>query len=113
MEVKYKKPADRQRALFNKKSNAVEIVDAFAADELTFILHQTLSRGAKYAVVLVFAEDDLLIFDKDLHLIMLCNIQRSSQFDGKDDSAQLIDLSNNTCRFHNQLNPFHLCVFLL
>jgi hypothetical protein len=74
----------------------VEIINTFIANKLAFVLHQSLCGGTEHAVVLIFLEDDLVVFNEDFHLIVLSNIQRAPQLDGKDDSAQFIHLSDNS-----------------
>ena len=92
-------------------SDSVEIIDALIADILAFVLDQTLHGGTEYAAVLILTKDDLITLNVNLHFVMLCDVQCSTQFNGKNDSAQFIHFADDSRRFHNQPNLSILCVF--
>ena len=67
--------------------HAMEVIDTLVANEFALVLHQVLRRGAEHAAVLVFLKNDAIVFNKNLHFIVLRDIQSSSKLDGENDSA--------------------------
>lgn len=93
--------------------NIAHILNTFHADISAVVADQAAGRTTENAGRLVFFQDHLIIIQVDLQLITFRNIQGAAQFDGKYDSAQLINFSNDSSRFHVATLSFDLFQMLL
>ena len=81
----------------------LEFLDAIGADVLAVYLLDPVGVSAENTSRLIFLEHDGFSVDIDFEGISDLNIQRTSQLDGQNDPAKLINLPNNASCFHRNL----------
>ena len=99
-----KSPDLRSGDFFQLRSELfVHGADAVGADVLALVVDDVLRVVAEDAGRLILAQDDGLTIHEDLDAVLLLDTERSSQLDGKHDTAELVNFSNNTGRFHKSV----------
>ena len=61
---------------------------------------------AEYAGGMIFLQDDAVIIGEDLDGILYLNVHCFTDFNGENDSTQLVYFSYHSCGFHNMQVPF-------
>ena len=84
-----------------------ELVNAVGADVLTSVLDDAFHVVAENAGCLIFAKNNILSFNIYLQCILLCDVQCAAHLYGEDYTAQLINLTDNSGRFHSDCS-FHI-----
>ena len=83
-----------------------QLLDAFLADILSAVGNQAPGGSAEEAGRLKFLQNDPVIFHKNLQFIPFFNVQRAAQLNRQNNSAQIINLANNSRRLHLYISPF-------
>ncbi len=73
-----------------------QVCNAVTANLFAFERYDIIRIAAENTAGSVFLKNDLIIFYKDLNAVAGLYIQRASCFNGKNNSAQLINLSYNS-----------------
>jgi len=77
-----------------------ELLHAVRADVLASVVFDISAVAAEDAGRLILLENNGFAIDIDFDSVLLCDVERAAQFDGQNDSAELVDLSDDTCGFH-------------
>lgn len=77
-----------------------ETVCAAFADKLALIFDQAFVTAADDAVGLVFFQNYAVALYKNFNSVLLSQGKGSSDFDGENDTTQLVELAYNTGGFH-------------
>lgn len=88
--------------------NSGKVSDTILADLLAAVIRQASGRTAENTVRFMLTEDDLVTVQMNFQFVAFSNIQGSTKFNGKYDTAQLIHFSDDTCRFHINRPPLRL-----
>jgi len=75
----------------------LESIDTVLADKLALEESNVVSVAAEDAGGLIFLKNYLIFINENLDSVSLLDVHCVSDLDGKNDSAQLVDLSYNTC----------------
>jgi hypothetical protein len=97
---------EKSTILTAKTLDFAHILNAFHANIPTMVGDQIMGRATKHAAMLTLLQNDLIIVQIDLQFVTLCNIQSATQLNRENDSAQFINLANNTSRFHIASHSF-------
>ena len=82
-----------------------QIASAVVADALILVKGNLLIAAAEDTAGLVLAQNDGIALGVNLQRITASHVQRLAQFDGQSDSAQIVDMSDNTGGFHKNVPP--------
>lgn len=82
------------------------ILNALHADISAMVADKTAGRTAENAGRFILLKNHFVIIQVNFQFIPFRNIQGAAQFNGKNNSAQLINSSNDTSRFHVATLPF-------
>ena len=74
---------------------------AFFANDLSFKNLSFIQASAKNTRGLIFFQDDGIFVHKNFNGILCAERKIFSDFNGKNDSSEFINASDNSCRFHN------------
>lgn len=74
----------------------VQVMDAIHTDIFSVIIYQIAGARTEDAGRLIFLQNDLILIQINLYLIPLCDIQRTTQLNGKYNSSQIIKFTNDT-----------------
>ena len=80
----------------NQSELLLDLCKTIWANTLTVVINDIVSIGAENARGLVLLENDSVAVNKYFKRILLVDIQILSDAHGKNDSTQLVDLSNDT-----------------
>ena len=83
----------------------IQLCQAFEANILPLKNMTLLCASAENTPILVLFENDGCSVHINLQRILLCNIQRAAQLCRQNDSAELVNLSYDSGRFHTY-SPF-------
>ena len=81
---------------------------ACAADVFPLVVDDVLGTVAENAGRLKLFQDDRVFGNEDLQRIALGDVKRSPQFDGKNDTSQLVHLAYDAGRFHVGTSSDHV-----
>lgn len=76
---------------------AFDLCDAILADELALDAFDVIRAAAEYARRLVLFKDDLFLVYKYFNRVTVVDTEILADLDRKNESAQLIDSSDNAC----------------
>ena len=94
-------PFDRRSVFSSDRLYLVfQLFDAVRADVLSLVVNDILCAVAENACRMIFVKDDIISVYKYLKRVSLCDVQSASKLYRKDNTSELINLSNNTGRFH-------------
>lgn len=68
-------------------------------DVLIFVVHDVLGVPAEDAGGLIFAQNNGRAFHIDFQCVLLRNIKSTTKFDGKHDTTQFVNFSDNASGF--------------
>ena len=74
-----------------------QLLHAVGADVLAAVVLDVPAVTAEDAGRLVLLENNGLAVDIDFDSVLLRDVQRAAQLDGQNDSAELVDLSDDAC----------------
>ena len=85
----------------NCRSKALlDLAEAFRTEPLSLELGDTEVTAAEGAGRVIFGEYDSVALDEDLDGIVVRDVHLLSHFLGDNYSAELVDVSDNSCSFH-------------
>ena len=79
-----------------------ELLQAIGAYELAHIGFDVAGIAAENTGGVILLENDLVILHEDFQRIAYRDVESSSQFDGKDNTSKLVQLTDDTGRFHTE-----------
>ena len=79
----------------------LDLIEAIGADAFAVEEDDIVSVVAENAGGVIFLQNDAVVVGEDLDRVLYFNIHCFADLDGEDDSAQLVDLSDHSRRFHN------------
>ena len=85
---------------FLESFSCLQVVETFFADELALVKLRVFSAAAENARRLVFFQYDGIFVYEDFNGILAGKRKILSDFDGKNDSSEVIDASDDSCGFH-------------
>ena len=96
-------------ALFLKLKKATKIsklflklFDTSGANALAVKINDIVNVVAEYASGLILLKDYLIVIGENFDSVLGLYIQNVTDLDGKNDSSEFIDLTNNSSRFHGK-----------
>ena len=93
-------PSERTFFVSPKNNLSISVFDflyAIFADELAVEALNVVSVAAENAGRLILFENNGFAIDIDFDSVLLRDVKRAAQLDGQNNSAELVDLSDNTC----------------
>lgn len=78
----------------------LHLFNAGCTDALAVEINDIVNLVAENAGGLILLQNDLVFVNENFNRVLLLNVQGLSDFDGKNDSAQLVYLANDSRRFH-------------
>ena len=87
-----------ERSVF--KVAVLQLAEAFFADDLAMEKLGIVHTSAENTSGFIFFEHDGIFVYKDFNGILATKGKVFSDFDGKNDSSELVDASDDSCRFH-------------
>lgn len=84
----------------------LDLIEASGTDALTVKENDIVGVVAENAGGMIFLKDDAVIVGEDLDRVLYLDVHRLADLDGENNSAQLVNFSDHTCRFHNWVCPF-------
>lgn len=77
-----------------------KLSDAVRADIFALEIHYAVGIAAEYARWLIFVQHDIITVHIDFKRVFNVNVQSASKLNGQYYPSQLVNLSHDTCRFH-------------
>ena len=74
-----------------------QLLHAVGADVLASVVFDISAVAAEDAGRLILLENNGFAIDIDFDSVLLRDVQRAAQLDGQNDSAELVDLSDDAC----------------
>ena len=79
----------------------LDLVETIGADAFTVEENDVVCVVAEDAGGMILLEDDAAVVGEDLDGVLDLDVHRLADLNGEHDSAELVNFSDHSCRFHN------------